>query len=248
MAVFFMNKEGMRLLPIDENAGLVVICHKCPAVLYETEKPDKTTQLVAQLSANGHNADFSEEHDVSIILGNQEIYHTDQQSLKTKGFKTQSEIIDARRDLLLKASEFVSLGEQNDVTNFIIEGPVSDSPTEIDTLVCLYPSKENSGEPGWAILSTNSDTEVNASAIYSRILGLNIPDRVKNLEIPDDSLLASTLKKRSAEHELPYIVLGFGNNVQSQKEVVLLFAISGVSPENALKELQTKARKRISGS
>jgi len=76
MAVFFMTEQRSKLLLLDENAQLTVVCHDCRQVLYETPSINFTTELVAETTSDGHSGAFSKKHRVSIIAGNKEVYFT----------------------------------------------------------------------------------------------------------------------------------------------------------------------------
>lgn len=145
--------------------------------------------------------------------------------------------------LMNSVVEFARSGPERGVNSFNLRGPI-DVPTKFHTFAALFP-KLYTADTDFAILGT--DPTWDSMTAYKRILALSLPERIKRLDMPDTHPLREHLSVLLASYRSPTIVLGFGQAVKPQAEVAVLFAITGISPATALREIQDRVRERKTG-
>lgn len=79
----------------------------------------------------------------------------------------------------------------------------------------------------------------------SRVTKLKIPQRAKDLRMSNDQGMKSAAEIMARLLEYPTIVVAFGVTEDTQEEVAFLFCLPGVAPENALRDIQARARKKL---
>ena len=79
---------------------------------------------------------------------------------------------------------------------------------------------------------------------YDRILKLTLPERIRKLKIRDIPDLKNTNKARVSLLKMPYIVVALGQVNSTKEEVISMFCITGMSPEEAFADAQDAVRIR----
>lgn len=148
---------------------------------------------------------------------------------------------DISKSLYHKAIEFMQLGSEGGVNSFNMVGPI-DVPTYFNDFAALFPKA--GGEFSFAIIATTPNRE--RSYFYDRILGLEIPERIRALRMVDDVGIRTLFESIYTLGNLPSIVLAFGETRDMREECLLLFCVAGRSPESALRLLQDAVRERKS--
>ncbi|OGY18141.1 MAG: hypothetical protein A3F04_02255 [Candidatus Chisholmbacteria bacterium RIFCSPHIGHO2_12_FULL_49_9] len=136
---------------------------------------------------------------------------------------------------------FSRLTPEQGVNNFVLRGLI-DVPSEINTLVGVFPATSPLGE-FYALIQLHKTQEIRT--IYEKILSLDVPERVKLLPVEKDLELRTMMEAHVVKQSLPKIVLGFGESESEGKEVVILFSIVGIRPEDSLAQVQQWAKGRL---
>lgn len=141
--------------------------------------------------------------------------------------------------------EYMKRGELG-VGNYVLKGPI-DVPTEFENFVALFPGQIADKDVGIVAVGTSiTDT----LTFYSRILELELPDRVKTImpDIQGDPNLKRAVEDIERFHTMmgmPTRVLAFGEARDTKEEVIVLFATVGVHPQLALEEIKERIRSRL---
>lgn len=120
------------------------------------------------------------------------------------------------------------------INNFTIDGPVKDEPTAFYDFICLYEGTIK------AIAARNSS----AIKLYDKILQLTFPERVRDLKISSVETLKKINRLTCSALKMPYIVVAFGQINSTNEEVISMFCVTGMSPEEAFTDVQDTVRKR----
>lgn len=124
------------------------------------------------------------------------------------------------------------------VNNFSLEGPIN-MPTEYHTAIAIDRNESIFQ------LSLSKEQEYNdALKLYDRVLKIEIPERIKRLQIQSSVGLATELKNLVGLIGMPYIVLLFGETLDRKEEVVSLFSVSGIKPEDGLNKIKERIPER----
>lgn len=142
--------------------------------------------------------------------------------------------------LYRRITEFVDLGTSRGVSNFCLSGP-GNVPTLFGDFAAIFPQR-TSQDINFAIVVTTPG--IDQKSYYDRILALEIPDRVRAMRIREDPLLRVIMEQAMLARGLPSIVLAIGETQDTKERNIFLLCIAGISPENALTELQEKVRER----
>lgn len=142
--------------------------------------------------------------------------------------------------LMNKAVDFLRLGGRMGVSNVTLKGPV-DVPTFFSDFILLKSSYQNpKGSDIFAVGKSN----LNSIDFYNKALSLNIPQRVKDLNMPEDERARNAAKALCVLNDLPFGLLAFGKSRDSKEEVIILGFVAGISPENALQEFKQRIQER----
>ena len=140
------------------------------------------------------------------------------------------------RQFLAKTQEFLNMPDG--VNSFVLEGPYGDQIIpELSDFVSMF--------DGFFVMINHPETKQNAMQWHKRVLELTIPPRVLELDIKTNTPAAKTLKQAMSLSGLPYAVLGFGQEVNTQKDIVMLSCVAGMAPATTLKEFQQWSRQRL---
>ncbi len=126
-------------------------------------------------------------------------------------------------------------------TNFCLEGPI-DVPTQFTTFIGLFVPPNPSAETGYAIASQE---RVEREKLFSKVLQLELPQRVASQPIVDDEVVRRASLARLFRSGLPFVVVGIGRTRDTNQEAVYLFFANGISPATALREIQERTRSRL---
>lgn len=74
----------------------------------------------------------------------------------------------------------------------------------------------------------------------NRVQSLEVPSEVKELELPDNEKLRMHLEKCLGGLDMPSVVLGIGNRIDTGTEFFSLWFLSGMNPEKALEEIKKR--------
>lgn len=118
-----------------------------------------------------------------------------------------------------------------------LEGPI-DVPTVFHTFVGIFPY----GEPGYAVVSTKN---VKKNELYDKILGLELPSRLKALGDIDDPDLSSLQQTYLHLLEMPSIALAIGETLVEGKEAIYIVTADGITPETGLAEIKSAVQKQL---
>lgn len=142
--------------------------------------------------------------------------------------------------LVNKAVEFLKFGGRLGVSNFTLKGPV-DVPTFYSDFILLKRSCLNpKGSDIFAVGKNN----LNSIEFYNKALNLNVPQRIKDLNIPEDERIRNTAEALCILNDLPFGVLALGRSRDTKEEVAILGFVAGISPENALQEFKQRIKER----
>ncbi len=144
-----------------------------------------------------------------------------------------------------RIEEFTNQGPENDVSNFVLEGPLQNDATITRVAAALFPPKAAGVDPYCAILTTDPNEKGKMAEYHSRILRLNINDRIQQLHVPDDPMTREIMTQLCNLNGWPVIAIMFARYKRSTDEVIVMHSIAGMSPQTALREFQNKSRERI---
>ncbi|MDP2637851.1 MAG: hypothetical protein Q8P26_02225 [Candidatus Levybacteria bacterium] len=116
-----------------------------------------------------------------------------------------------------------------------------DVPTIYSDFIILKRSHSN---PKDSDIFTVGKSNLNPIDFYNKVLNLDIPPRVKDLNMSADERARAAAETICAFNDLPFAVLAFGKSKDTQEEAVLLGFVSGVTPENALQEFKQRIQRR----
>lgn len=91
---------------------------------------------------------------------------------------------------------------------------------------------------GYLLYSTSPEKSIDT--FQAKIPTLAIPDRIKALRISSNPALEKLWEIRCHLEGLPSIVLAYGEKYNPTEEVIFLFCIQGMSPEQALRKIQQR--------
>lgn len=137
-----------------------------------------------------------------------------------------------------KMNMFVQMGTGMGIQNFILQGPIGD--TKFTTFVGVYQSP--SIETGYVAVG---EADLDAISLANKLLQLQLPERVRQLQIHEEAETELTLERLLAFNGLPSTVIAIGNAHSSQEEVVALFTVAGRTPQRALSLVQDTVRQRL---
>lgn len=147
---------------------------------------------------------------------------------------------------LQKMSEFGNLRPIDGASNFVISGDIQpDSEWVIDVGAGLFPGISSATDAGVVIVTTIPDDQKSAPYYHSQILRMELPERVKNLGVPDIDTVRQILTQRSLMNGWPTIMITFSHYLDTGKQFVTLQCITGISPQTALNEFQKVSQRRL---
>lgn len=127
--------------------------------------------------------------------------------------------------------------------NYILQEVARDVPTYYDTFVSLFPSMLPGGEGTFAV--TGGSSEQSGISILNRVTKLEIPQRVKALNMPNDPGIKSATETVARLQGFPAVVVAFGLTRDTNEELACLFCLPGMTPESALSQIQERARRKL---
>ncbi len=129
------------------------------------------------------------------------------------------------------------------VYNYLIAGPIEDVPMMINVVAGLFVPRGNLDAIDLVILK-NGTQDSNMSLWHQKILDLTIPDKIVH-KIPNRDIEVDL--KYCINQGLPFAVIGFGKQINSEEKITLLSAISTLQPVSVLKLFYEKSRERLIG-
>lgn len=135
---------------------------------------------------------------------------------------------------------------QRFVHNFLLTDDSGNVPADYWGFVGIFPKPPAGTEAGYISIITDPNRAI--STFNSRILQVELPERVRQLRIPADSQLRLAGSFRCAVKGLPSIVLAFGETRDTQQESILLACIVGITPAEALRVIQNRTKEAIAKS
>ena len=137
--------------------------------------------------------------------------------------------------IMVDFARFCANGHGN---NFCLEGPVN-VPTNFDTFVGIFPNELNEA------LAAVGQRQLDYGEVYGKILQLEIPDRVKKLEVEPDLAVRTVQERLLSQYGMPTIVIGLGETRDAKQESAYLFTVMGITPAAALNELKRRINERL---
>lgn len=135
--------------------------------------------------------------------------------------------------------EYFKRGPESRVNNFVVKGPI-DVPTNFKTIIGLFPILGGEDLRNYLILTAENQVP---SSYYSKILDLELPQRIRGLVVDNQGVRKSS-EEWSATQRMPSVAIVIGEAIKTKKEVIILFAVWGISPEKALEEIQEETKLR----
>jgi len=152
-----------------------------------------------------------------------------------------------RPDPLFIASriqEFTNRHPSQGVNNFVLEGPIRQSSTHTLVAAALFPTPE--GGTSLAIVGSVPPEPEAMARYHGRIIRLSINERIQKLGIQDEEDVRSMMATISSLNSWPISTICFAQYQQTGEDIVMMYAIRGISPQAALSEFQEKSRDRLS--
>lgn len=143
------------------------------------------------------------------------------------------------KEVFGRMRDFMRQGPQDGVNNFTLEGPI-DVPTNMIHFIGLFPTW--GGGPELIAIST---TGANALKIYPIVSGMKLPQRVRDMKIKGDVELRRLSEIVSNLNGWPSILIAIGQTRETQEQVVVMFSVVGMKPEDAFKEIQERVKSRL---
>ena len=141
---------------------------------------------------------------------------------------------------------FCKLLPNEGVSNFVLQGPISQEDRLVKTAAGLFPPVGFSISPTSAIATAEHTEKGKMSEYHSRILNLSMSERILDLNIPDDRAIREEMTKFCKRMGYPTIAIVFGKYRDSGLDYVTLHSVAGISPQTALQEFKKKSRQRLS--
>jgi hypothetical protein len=142
--------------------------------------------------------------------------------------------------LMNKAVDFLKLSGSMGVSNFTLVGPVNVPTYFSDYILLKRPDINLNKSDIFAVGKSN----LNAMDFYNKALELNISQRIKDFNMPEDTSIRNAAETICALNDLPFGVLAFGESRDTKEKVVLLGFVAGIAPENALQEFKQRILER----
>ena len=140
-----------------------------------------------------------------------------------------------------KLKTFVSMGNEQGVNIFKIVGmPYPNSAGIRETIVGLFPKIKPKG-----VLMVSGQLAGPETTLYSRIIKLEVPQDALDIDAPDTKNVRDHMEKGTSELNLPSCALVFGRDIKSGEEIIVLYALVGIAPETALREIQIGVRQAL---
>lgn len=141
-----------------------------------------------------------------------------------------------------RTQKFMQLQAEGLVSNFSLSEP-RDVPTYMWGFFALFPRLPLETRP--AYLSFSVDPNKDLVPFRSEVLSLRLPDRIRETKLRQDREISTAAEAVMAAQDLPSIVLAVGERYNPTEDVMLLFCVVGMSPEEALKQIQRRTREAI---
>ena len=145
------------------------------------------------------------------------------------------------RQLFENMTAFAKLGVSGGINNFCLVGAVN-VPTLFEDFIGVFPKTDPREPRGYAFISTRTQ---NPQEVYTRILRLDLPQRIVRLRTIEDSTIRKMLELRSARNGMPSIMISLGKARDTGEDVIVLFCVAGISPQKAIKEMKREIRTRL---
>lgn len=141
---------------------------------------------------------------------------------------------------------FTNISPNKGVNYFILDGPVRHEATITQVAAALFPPVSELGTPWSVMISTTGEGREATEKYHSKILQLEINDRVRAFDFKDNPRIRAMFMKGCSLKGLPFITISFGRYKKTGDELVMLHSITGISPDTALREFQNKSRSKLS--
>ncbi len=139
--------------------------------------------------------------------------------------------------------EFTQMGPEAGVSMFVLKGSMDGSPATFSSFASL--GLDIKSKQTYFVVSIDPEVPSHFE-MYNKILDLELPERVADLNVLDIETLADNFRKRFGAKKMPFIVLSFGKNDKNGDESVVLSVIAGISPKAALSAIKESVRMRKS--
>ena len=128
--------------------------------------------------------------------------------------------------------------------NFILTEDELNGEIKINIYDCLaaFPQAEDGSFFDIAFVNGDNDYMERLRRFYGEVAGLEIPERVKKLKINPDPFLAYNVTEQLAVNCRPSIIVARGEELQTRKQLMILFCPQGMPPQEALAFIQESAR------
>ena len=128
--------------------------------------------------------------------------------------------------------------------NFILTEDELSGEIKINIYDCLaaFPQAEDGSFFDIAFVNGDNDYMERLRRFYGEVAGLEIPERVKKLKINPDPFLAYNVTEQLAVNCRPSIIVARGEELQTRKQLMILFCPQGMPPQEALAFIQGVAK------
>ena len=133
---------------------------------------------------------------------------------------------------------FIRLGNEHGVNNYRIVG----TPGRHAMLEVLFGHFPGVCGTTGMVLATG-EPGVDPDEYIKKVLELKVPEDMINLGVPDNKTLRDGVERIMLRGAFPSQVLAIGRS--GEQEIIILYSIVGISPETALKEIQSGMLKGI---
>lgn len=142
------------------------------------------------------------------------------------------------------AYAMIQAGTRAGIANYLLEG-TRDHPVKLWAFFGIYPSLPPLASNFFAFAT---DPEKDFNQARREILSLRLPERIRRLSIDPDQTIRLRYEELCAMTGMPSILLAAGERIQTQEMVLLLFTITGITPDEALSTIQVRIRQAYAKS
>lgn len=149
----------------------------------------------------------------------------------------------AEQDSILKryqagTLEFMKWGTARGVANYLLEETAQDVPTRLWGFFGIYPRLPLGSRATYLAFKTDNEKELS----MKRALQLQLPERIRRIKVRENPGFIRHMELILANAFMPSKLLAFGERIETQEDVTMLFCLAGVRPETALREIQQRIR------
>lgn len=136
------------------------------------------------------------------------------------------------------ARAFITAGPSRGVANYLLEEASQDVPTFLWGFFGIYPKSPVGSRAAFLAFTTENGKELS----MKRALQLQLPERIKRIELVENPDFTRDAELVLATSFMPSKLLAFGERVKTKEDVTMLFCLAGIKPETALREIQQRIR------